>query len=185
MDWPISCRGPLVRGVGRCLPPDQRILTPEGYRPISAVDVRESVVTALGRARLVTAIDIWDVDEPLYHFRTVRGHALRSTGEHPVLARRGDGLPEWVRSEELRSGDAVGVYGATALPWRPGQRRPEWPRGGVTVMREESSLYLGLDWVPLIAADAAPYAGPVYALDVEEDHSFVSEGIVLGACGRR
>jgi intein/homing endonuclease len=31
--------------------------------------------------------------------------------------------------------------------------------------------------------DAAPYAGPVYNLDVEEDHTFVSEGVVLGVCG--
>lgn len=33
-------------GTGRCLPPDQRVLTPYGYRPIAEVDVRDAVITA-------------------------------------------------------------------------------------------------------------------------------------------
>ena len=185
MVWPIRRSGPTGRPVGQCLPPDQRVLTPDGYRHISAMDARDPVVTGLGRVRLVITIDVWRVDEPLYHLRTERGHVLRATGEHPVLARRGLDLPEWVSAADVRPRDMVGIFGASTLPWSTGRQRPELPGGGVAVMREESGLYLALDWVPLAAVDAAPYVGPVYDMDVEEDHTFVSEGFVLAACGRR
>lgn len=64
-------------GTGRCLPPDQRVLTPHGYRPIAEVDVRDAVITALGRSRLVIAIYCHEMEGPLYHLRTERGNLLR------------------------------------------------------------------------------------------------------------
>jgi len=166
---------------GRCLPPAQRVLTPDGYRPIAAVDARAAVVTGLGRVRWVVGVHNRQADEPLHHLRTARGNVLRATGEHPVLARRQEGLPEWVPAGALRAGDLVAIFGLTSLGgWPRGQRDPA--RGGPALaVREDAETYLGLDWVPLETAEAAPYCGLVYDLDVEEDHSFVSEGLVLRA----
>gem|GEM_PF-4132749 len=172
-----------------CLPPDQRVLTPQGYRPVAEIDAGEAVVTALGRSRPVVRVRWLEVDEPLFHLRTARGHLLRATGEHPVLARPDEGVPRWTAASTLRPGALVAVFGRTVLAdpaggWR--RRPPDGPgaSGLATMAREESAVYLGVDWVPLAAADAAPYAGLVYDLDVEQDHSFISDGVVCAACAR-
>ena len=177
---------------GRCLPPDQRVLTPSGYRAIAQMDVRDAVITALGRPRLVIAVHCREADEPLYRLWTERGNLLRATGEHPVLARPDEGLPRWVTAADLRPGCLVAIFGRTVLdggrsvreprPGVPHFRAPEAEGGVATVASEEGVPYLAVDWVPLVAADAAPYTGLVYDLDVEEDHSFISEGVVCSGC---
>jgi len=168
-----------------CLPPDQRVLTQDGYRPIAELDVRDTVITATGHSRLVTRIHCRDANEPLYHLRTARGNLLRTTGDHPVLARPDEGRPRWVPAADLRAGHLVAILGGTVFEGGARGHRPRpdpAPRSGAvaTVLREEGAVYLAVDWVPLVAADAAPYAGLVYDLDVEEDHSFISGGMVCG-----
>lgn len=181
----------FTRGVagGRCLPPDQRVLTPLGYRPIAQIDTGQAVLTAFGRSRPVVRVRWTEVDAPLHHLRTARGHLLRATGEQAVLARPDEGVPRWMAASALRPGALVGVFGRTVLAdpaggWR---RRPPDAAGGAglaTLAHEEPATYVGVDWVPLTAADAAPYAGLVYDLDVEQDHSFISDGVICAACAR-
>lgn len=173
----------------RCLPPDQRVLTPQGYRPVAEIDAGEGVITALGRTRAVLRSHCVEVREPLFRLRTVGGHLLRATGEHPVLARREEGMPQWTAASALYPGTLVAVFGRTVLACSAGGRRrpPRYgvdPSGLATLAREQSAVYFGVDWMPLATSDAAPYAGLVYNLDVEEDHSFLSDGIVCGACTR-
>jgi len=133
---------------GRCLPPAQRVLTPDGYRPIAAVDARAAVVTGLGRVRWVVGVHNRQADEPLHHLRTARGNVLRATGEHPVLARRQEGLPEWVPAGALRAGDLVAIFGLTSLGgWPRGQRDPA--RGGPALAartRRRISGWTGCRW---------------------------------------
>ena len=170
------------------LPPDQRVLTPDGYRPASAMDSRDAVVTGRGRVRVLIAVHRRTVAEPLYRLCTVRGNVLRATGAQPVLARRGEGVPEWVPAAAIGAGDLVAVFGSTSLGGWARAGIPAGPAAGPTtavVLREEAGTYVGLDWVPLASIDAAPYCGPLYALDVEEDHSLISEGWMLSACRGR
>jgi intein/homing endonuclease len=184
LERPSSSGLPAWTWKGRCLPPDQRVLTPDGYRPVAAIDARDAVVTGRGRARLVVGVQSREADEPLYRLRTERGNLLRVTGEHPVLVRRQEGLPEWLPAAALRAGDLVAVFGATSLGGWTGRRRsPDGaPGSAAVVLREDAETYVGLDWAALDIAEASPYRGWVYDLDIEEDHSFVSEGFVLSAC---
>jgi hypothetical protein len=153
------------------LPPDQRVLTPDGYRPVAAVDVRDRVVTGLGRERLLVRLESRRV-EALVRLVTAGGHVLRVAAEQAVLARRQEGVPEWLPAGLLRAGHLA------AFLARAGTPGPASGGGGLTV-----AAAVGLDWLRVDGAQVVPYGGPVYGLVVEEDHSCVSEGWVLAARG--
>ncbi len=180
-----------------CLPPDQPVLTPEGYVPIAEVDARALVITGHGRARMVTQVFAREADEPLYAMRLAGGAGLlRLTGNHPVLVRRGGGAgAAWVRASELAAGDLVGGLDAAGGGVRRGAgdgqawhvRRDEpvgWsPWGGAQVMvRERRETYVGVAWRAIEALERVAYCGTVYDREVEEDHSFVTAGAIVSNC---
>lgn len=169
-----------------CLP-GQRALTAFGYRPLVDLEVGDAVVSGRGRLRLVVRTGAQTVKGALYRLVTQGGHVLRVADGQPVLGRRDDGLPQWWPAGVLRPHDAVAVLGAA---FRQPSGHAGRPRGdgdgdgdGMLVLQEERALYAAsLDWVPLAAVDAAPYAGLVHGLEVEDDQSFVMEGVVVAAC---
>lgn len=132
-DFKFVPGGRILAGAGtgkevtyyNCMPPDQEVLTEQGYRPIAEVAVGDLVVTHRNRLRRVLHVFERQTNEPLY---IVEAHklgfdSLRVTGEHPVLTIRAehvnahrsrDGLhlaeePAFVKSSELRPGDFVAV----------------------------------------------------------------------------
>jgi ribonucleoside-diphosphate reductase alpha chain len=176
-----------------CLPPEQPVLTPDGYRPIAELDVRDAVITGRGRPRLVTHIFSREADEPLHLLVTSAGGRVRVTGEHPILARRrGGGDPDWFRAADLEPGDLVATLpgaGDTATgPWRVRRREPAGvgragPDGGLaTLTRETEERYAFLGWSEIVERSSSPYRGTVYDLEVEEDHSFVTAGAIVSNC---
>lgn len=108
-----------------CLPPEQEILTKEGYRPIADVRVGDYVVTHKNRLRRVLHKFERDTEELLYVIKPkkVGYDELRITGEHKVLVIRSkwvnahrsrDGLnlkkePQWIPAKDLKPGDYVAV----------------------------------------------------------------------------
>lgn len=108
-----------------CLPPEQEVLTVDGYKPIKDVRVGDEVITHKKRPRVVTNVMHREASEPLYVIRPEKlgFDDLRVTGEHPILAirqewvnshRDRDGLrlkeqPQWIKAKELRKGDFVAV----------------------------------------------------------------------------
>jgi ribonucleoside-diphosphate reductase alpha chain len=105
-----------------CMPPDQEILTEDGYKPIAEVQVGDLVVTHRNRLRTVLHKLERETQEPLYTIRPRKlGYDdLRVTGEHKVLAFRSewvdqkhrsrDGLrlhepPQWIPAKDLKPGD--------------------------------------------------------------------------------
>lgn len=108
-----------------CLPPDQEILTPAGYKAIKDIQVGDLVITGKKRARRVNHVFVRDTKEPIYHIKPKKlgFDDVRLTGEHPVLAIRDewvnkhrdrDGLklkkePQWIKASELKKDDFVAV----------------------------------------------------------------------------
>ncbi len=104
-----------------CLPPEQEILTAEGYKPIAEVKVGDYVVTHRNRLRRVLNKFERETEEPIYIIKAKKiGYDdLRVTGEHKILAIRSewvnahksrDGLklqqePQWISARELKPGD--------------------------------------------------------------------------------
>lgn len=108
-----------------CMPPEQEILTADGYRPIGDVHVGDYVVTHRNRLRRVLHKFERETEEPLYIIkpRKVRYDDVRLTGDHKVLVIRSewvnthrsrDGInlqqaPAWIPAKELRAGDYVAL----------------------------------------------------------------------------
>ncbi len=108
-----------------CMPPEQEVLTGEGYRPISEIKVGDLVVTHRNRLRPVVHKFERETEEPLYIIRPkkVGYDDLRVTGDHKVYIIRSewvnkhksrDGLhlqhePDWIPAREIKPGDYVAV----------------------------------------------------------------------------
>lgn len=130
-DWKFVPAGRILTAAGteqkltyyNCMPPEQEILTAEGYKPLGAVKVGDLVVTHRNRVRPVLHRFERDADEPLYIIRSrkIGYDDLRLTGEHKVYAIRSawvnkhksrDGLrlaqqPDWIAAQDLKVGDFV------------------------------------------------------------------------------
>ena len=108
-----------------CMPPDQEVLTADGYRPISEIKIGDHVVTHRNRLRPVVHKFERETEETLYIIRPkkVGYDELRVTGEHKVYIIRSewvnkhksrDGLrlehePDWIPAREIKPGDYVAV----------------------------------------------------------------------------
>src|SRR6266702_7532588 len=108
-----------------CMPPDQEVLTADGYRPISEIKVGDQVVTHRNRLRPVLHRFERETEETLYIIRPKKmGYDdLRVTGDHKVYVVRSewvnkhksrDGLhlqqePDWIPAKEIKPGDYVAV----------------------------------------------------------------------------
>ncbi|GAC1578740.1 MAG: hypothetical protein NVS4B1_09200 [Ktedonobacteraceae bacterium] len=85
-----------------CMPPDQEVLTADGYRPISQIEIGDLVVTHRNRLRPVLHRFERETEETLYIIRPkkVGYDDLRLTGEHKVHVVRS----EWVNKHKSRDG---------------------------------------------------------------------------------
>ncbi len=162
--------------------PGQRVLTAFGYRPLADLEVGDAVVSGRGRLRLVVRTGSCTLSGALCRLATEANHVLRASADQPVLGRRDDDPPRWWRVDDLRPRDTVAILRESVRPQPLEHIRPREDGDGTVVLHEERSVYAaGLDWVPLVAVDAVPYAGRVQGLEIEDDHSCVIEGLVVAA----
>ncbi len=132
-DFQFVPGGRILAGAGsghqvtfyNCMPPDQEVLTADGYRPISEIKIGDLVVTHRNRLRPVVHKFERETEEPLYIIRPKKmGYDdLRVTGDHKVYVIRSewvnkhksrDGLhlqhePDWIPAKEIKPGDYVAV----------------------------------------------------------------------------
>ncbi len=108
-----------------CMPPDQEVLTADGYRPISQITIGDLVVTHRNRLRPVVHKFEREAEETLYIIRPKKmGYDdLRVTGDHKVYVVRSDwvnthrsrdGLhlqhePDWIPAKDIKPGDYVAI----------------------------------------------------------------------------
>src|SRR5579875_2073774 len=169
-----------------CMPPDQEVLTANGYRPISQIAVGDLVVTHRNRLRPVLHRFERETEEPLYIIRPKKiGYDdLRVTGEHKIYVIRSewvnthrsrDGLrlqhePDWIPAKDIKPGDYV-AFVPHILPSDD---------SGVNLKHDFE--YDNLKWVRIDEIVVEDYTGSVLDIEVEEDHSFVSAGVVVSNC---
>src|SRR5438876_11339676 len=158
-----------------CLPPDQEVLTKDGYRPISEIKIGDLVVTHRNRLRPVLHKFERETEETLYIIRPKKmGYDdLRVTGDHKVYVVRSewvnrhksrDGLhlqhePDWIPAKEIKPGDYVAIVTYYEDKFPP------------DIISFE---YDGLKWVRVDEIAVEDYSGIVLDIEVEEDHSFIS-----------
>ncbi len=132
-DFQFVPGGRILAGAGsghqvtfyNCMPPEQEVLTADGYRPISEITIGDLVVTHRNRLRPVLHKFERESEETLYIIRPKKmGYDdLRVTGDHKVYIVRSewvnkhksrDGLrlqhePDWIPAKEIKPGDYVAV----------------------------------------------------------------------------
>ncbi len=206
-----------------CMPPDQEVLTADGYRPISEIKIGDMVVTHHNRLRPVLHKFERETEEALYIIRPRKmGYDdLRLTGDHKVYVVRSewvnkhksrDGLrlqhePDWIPAKDIKPGDyvAVGyndeenpsetillhdyVSGYETLDGKLFKATTRGSHSNVALLEPETRVdiqhsfeYDGLQWLPLNEIAVENYAGTVMDIEVEEDHSFISAGVVVSNC---
>jgi ribonucleoside-diphosphate reductase alpha chain len=188
-DFQFVPGGRILAGAGsghqvtyyNCMPPDQEVLTADGYRPISEIKVGDLVVTHRNRLRPVLHRFERETEETLYIIRPkkVGYDDLRLTGDHKVYVVRSewvnkhksrDGLslhhePDWVPAKEMKIGDYVAI---------------QIPSDSI-----DSKFYFEYDslkWMQVEEIVVEDYSGAVMDIEVEEDHSFISAGVVVSNC---
>ncbi len=190
-DFKFVPGGRILAGAGtghqvtyyNCMPPDQEVLTADGYRPISEIKIGDLVVTHRNRLRPVLHKFERETEEPLYIIRPkkVGYDDLRITGDHKVYVVRSewvnkhrsrDGLrlqhePDWIPAKEIKPGDYVAIV-------YNGEER--------IINSKYYFEYDSLKWVPIDEIAIEDYSGTVLDIEVEEDHSFISASIVVSNC---
>src|SRR5437763_4441762 len=193
-DFQFVPGGRILAGAGsghqvtfyNCMPPDQEVLTADGYQPISEIKIGDLVVTHRNRLRPVVHKFERETEETLYIIRPkkVGYDDLRVTGDHKVYIIRSewvnkhksrDGLhlqhePDWIPAKEIKPGDYVAVA----------HNGEEDPRHSIDL--KYYFEYDNLKWVRVDEIAVEDYSGIVLDIEVEEDHSFISAGIVVSNC---
>src|SRR5256885_7443385 len=193
-DFQFVPGGRILAGAGsghqvtfyNCMPPDQEVLTADGYRPISEIKIGDLVVTHRNRLRPVVHKFERETEEPLYIIRPKKmGYDdLRVTGDHKVYIIRSewvnkhksrDGLhlqhePDWIPAKEIKPGDYVAVA-------HNGEEDPQH-----SIDLKYYFEYDNLKWVRVDEIAVEDYTGIVLDIEVEEDHSFISAGIAVSNC---
>jgi ribonucleoside-diphosphate reductase alpha chain len=139
-----------------CFPEGTRVITAEGFKAIEKIETDDLVLTHEGRVRRVAKTMQRQVDEDLIRL-TIGNQVVTATGNHPILALR-NGDRRWVPAEDLMLGEAV-----------------------FTMPNRESARPMGIA-APVIQIERIPFAGTVYNFQVEDDESYVANGVVVHNC---
>jgi len=87
---------------GRCVPPDTPIITIDGVKPISEIQVGDRVLTHAGRFRKVTKLFSRSYTGKLYTFRTLGNfEPLTTTEDHPILV-YGEKGTSWLFANQIK-----------------------------------------------------------------------------------
>ncbi|MCI0679436.1 MAG: Hint domain-containing protein, partial [Actinobacteria bacterium] len=140
-----------------CFPAGARVMTREGFTPIEKIEPGDLVLTHEGRYQRVVETMQRQIDEDLVRLH-IGNQVLTATQNHPLLRICGNEI-EWVAAGDIGLGDAV----FTMPNHESGKRR------------------LGTA-VPALRIDMVPFSGTVYNLQVEEDESYVVDGVVVHNC---
>lgn len=133
-----------------CLPGETLILTDRGHVPIQDIQVGDSVWTHKNRWRPV--VNVWDKgDREVLELRGASGKEIVATPNHRFWAKRdGSGEAEWVRADEM-------------ILCRWAKSLPDGDQG----------------FTERVISVKASGSERVFDIEVEDDHSFVAEGVVV------
>ncbi|HLF42825.1 MAG TPA: adenosylcobalamin-dependent ribonucleoside-diphosphate reductase [Acidimicrobiia bacterium] len=139
-----------------CFPAGTRVITDEGFKAIEKIQPGDQVLTHEGRFRPVREVMQRQVDEDIVRL-TIGNQTVTATENHPVLVVR-DGQHRWLAIGDLMLGEQV-----------------------FTMPNPESALPHGIA-APVLQIDRVPFFGTVYNFQVEEDESYVANGVVVHNC---
>src|SRR5712691_1765082 len=197
----IAAPGSYVHYVEGCFLAGARVRTRAGEKLIEDIQEGDEVFTHKGRYRRVYHTMQRPYQGTIYHIQCFDdgGRTLHVTEEHPLLVvRRKDvhnqtARPEWLTASEVKPGDFLVV----PLPQVEEQTRENlqvsvamgrgrretagkggtFPHDAEEHMDGKQYLYAPIPWIEIEQMDTT-----VYNFSVEEDESYVAEGVVSHNC---
>lgn len=148
-----------------CFIPGTKIVLADGSeKNIETVLVGDEVITHLGRIRKVTEVFNHSNNSQIYTIKTFSGKELKVTSEHPflVLNNADSSKTLWVSVKDL-------VLGSTLLSLKDNTKE-------VDVQQSATEFY---DLDPVVEIIVNDYIGPVHNFEVEEDHSYIANGLAV------
>lgn len=153
-----------------CFTGNMGVVTKEGYKRIDLIEIGDEVVTYKNRWRRV--MNFFEQGEKEIYEVGYRGVNIETTKNHKfwvrIKTRKGYFEPRWMEAGELREGDLMAVS-------KHSYNRPRFPEE--YVMEDELFYWVGMEY-----ARETGRTEKVYDIEVEDDHSFVVEGVVAHNC---
>ena len=94
-----------------CFLKDQEIITPDGFKKISDININDLVLTSDGLYRRVTE-KFKRKDDTILKIKVAKltSPTLKVTREHPIFGlKKGESKLRWIKAEELKKGDYVAI----------------------------------------------------------------------------
>lgn len=138
------------RGGSGCFPGESRVLTPNGWKPISSFQSGDSVLSSVRGSshlveRVVTEVRVYGRSE-LFAISICNSQApVLVTPTHSFLSTRG-----WLRAEQLREGDMLTLHQTSG-----------------------NEVHI------VSSVTSSGFADSVYNLITTEEHTFIVEGLVV------
>lgn len=154
-----------------CFLPDTQVIMADGTaKAIQDIKEGDLVISHTGQARRVTKTFVRDVSEEIVGI-DIRGiqNVIWCTKNHPFLKVSWDKI-DWVPSGFLREGDLLVMPLTKYTPHATVS--PEFAE-----YRTSSTLH-----IPVSSIENQNYTGRVYNIEVEEDHSYLVEGLAVHNC---
>lgn len=157
-----------------CFPAGTAIYTRSGQKRIEDVRLDDMVLTHENRFRPVLTLMMRD-DAPIWKVNIQGLPPIKTTEEHPFYVRERDpsghlAEPQWVAAHLLREGQLAAIAVDDS-------GMSEYYGEAFKGHLENNHL-----WVPIISSVKTTEQARVYNIEVEEDNSYIAEGVVVHNC---
>lgn len=168
-------------GAGRysCVPVTSRVSTDHGIIPIGEVRPGYLIQTPSGPRKVMRYVDTGS--KPILRFDLEGGRTLRCTADHVVMC---DG--KWTKAGDIQPGQCLH---ASRIPGPDSIPSMEQVGGANTLTNDSMEAFLRWGLVAELASlrvssISEEPSEPVCDIEVEGDHSFLIDGIVVHNCSR-
>lgn len=172
-DTPIH----MIVGGFPCFVAGTLVLTDKGYQPIETIPQGTLVLTHTNTYKKVKVAMKKLRADNIYQLETYQSPATYLTAEHPVYVRtklqNGElRTPEWVEAQNLTTDHLVGIPSN-----HQGHALYDYTKEDINILKE-GEFY----WKPLIKLSKSGRVEDVYNLEVETDHSYVVNDMIVHNC---
>jgi Fe-S cluster assembly scaffold protein SufB len=188
----IAEEGSEVHYVEGCHLAGSMVRVLDGEKPIEEIEIDDKVLTHKGRFRSVEQVMRKPRKGPIYHIQLQNdsSRSLAVTPGHPFLVLKDRSKrPQWLTAQELDKNDCLAVPLSVDNEWLAPPVNQEAEETAIAVkdaLRPQSaSSALNTDdylWMPISSITEIEAHGEVFNLKVEEDESYVCEGVVSHNC---
>lgn len=138
-----------------CLTGDTKITMYDGGKEIKDIKVGDYVLTHKNRLDKVIASKKTGYKQ-IFEVETTKA-TIKCTSNHKFYTCRKDNDPEWIEAKDLLDGDYLAF------------------------VSKENDIY-EIEWIPFLSYTDLGYKDYVYDIEVEHDHSFVANGVIVHNC---